>query len=194
MHVVDKNTHFAELLSGEDAYFKLQLLCMCTLSTGCLARKLDQCSAFGAWLDVFIDNFARGATWVLAAPRLGMFVVAVEWTVFCFTAAVSAEWKHKCFHSAPWFVKRLMSNNFINPIGIIAIAGLHFLPALQYVHHVCETPALKAAAVCSVYEALGYPLWIILVTGRLFCLFSECWVISRSLMAMLDTDAQRFTD
>lgn len=35
---------------------------------GCVARALGQCSAFGAWLDVLVDNIGRSVLWTSLYP------------------------------------------------------------------------------------------------------------------------------
>lgn len=38
---------------------------VCAGVDGWLARRLTQCSRFGAWLDVVVDNLGRGMLWSL---------------------------------------------------------------------------------------------------------------------------------
>ncbi len=48
-----------------------------------------QCSSFGAFLDVFIDNLTRGTLWVWSTPApFGVLPVILETTVFTCTHTV----------------------------------------------------------------------------------------------------------
>lgn len=60
---------------------------------GWLARKLSQCSRFGAWLDVVVDNLGRGMLWNMLF-NWGWLVPALEWCVFvCNHSARGDHWK-----------------------------------------------------------------------------------------------------
>ncbi len=56
---------------------------------GLLARTLNQTSAFGAWLDVAIDNTSRGVlyAWTLPGPAAA-FPIALEFLTFVATHKV----------------------------------------------------------------------------------------------------------
>lgn len=57
---------------------------------GHLARSLSQATAFGAFLDVLIDNASRAVVWVSAVDGpAGVVVPLLEMTVFACTHAVS---------------------------------------------------------------------------------------------------------
>ncbi|XP_018008520.1 CDP-diacylglycerol--glycerol-3-phosphate 3-phosphatidyltransferase isoform X1 [Hyalella azteca] len=59
---------------------------------GWVARKLQQCSQFGAWLDVVIDNTSRALLWAHIHP-MGTLVSALEWTVFVCNHQLGENWR-----------------------------------------------------------------------------------------------------
>jgi len=89
-----------------------------------------QATAFGAVLDVLIDNGIRGWLWCTALPEgAGAAALLLEMTAFAFTHAVSgAEWKSAFFAGAPGWVKAVMANGFRQPAGAAAVAGLMGCP------------------------------------------------------------------
>eukprot|EP01051_Picozoa_sp_SAG22_P005674 SAG22_NODE_344_length_11914_cov_6.665679_2_plen_242_part_00 len=123
---------------------------------GIAARRLDQCSAFGAWLDVIIDNIGRTLLWTTVAPGWGGWVACFEWTTFSCTHCIGAGWKVD-FGAAPRLVTGIMANGFYNPLGVWAIAGLHFLPFSLYIQGLAQHPDLAAvtAAFAAADRKLG---------------------------------------
>ncbi|XP_076816575.1 uncharacterized protein LOC143462333 isoform X2 [Clavelina lepadiformis] len=75
---------------------------------GWTARKLNQVSDFGAWLDVVVDVIGRGIIWCNLG-KYGYAVPAWEWIVFVanHAQADSGQWKHK-FDQSPLMVKHVM--------------------------------------------------------------------------------------
>lgn len=78
---------------------------------GVLARRLNQQSRLGAFLDVAVDNVSRAIMWAKAVPGpLGAAVPCLEWAVFLSTHTLSegsAVWKSAdggVFHRAPRWV------------------------------------------------------------------------------------------
>ncbi|XP_011617280.1 uncharacterized protein [Takifugu rubripes] len=133
---------------------------------GWLARRLDQSSRFGAWLDVVVDNVGRGMLWSRLF-KWGWLVSTVEWCVFvCNHNARGDHWKDS-FAASPRFVQAVMANGFRTPLGLWVVSGLHCLPLWLYMHH----------------KGLQLPVWIqglgtfLLVTGRLLALSVEMWCI-----------------
>ena len=49
---------------------------------GYLARKWNQETRFGEWLDVVIDLFTRGLLWCRALPNFGFLIFGFEFLVF----------------------------------------------------------------------------------------------------------------
>eukprot|EP01147_Barroeca_monosierra_P002023 gene2023-5096_t len=98
---------------------------------GFLARKLRQSSAFGAWLDVVIDNVGRSLLWSYAAPTIGPIVACLEWLAFVCNHAKGPSWKSK-YNDAPHWVQAVMRNGFRSPCGVLVLAGIHVLPLFIY--------------------------------------------------------------
>ncbi|KAF2360663.1 CDP-alcohol phosphatidyltransferase [Trinorchestia longiramus] len=59
---------------------------------GWAARKLKQCSKFGAWLDVVIDNVSRSLLWAYIHPMCAV-ISSVEWTVFVCNHQLGEGWR-----------------------------------------------------------------------------------------------------
>lgn len=93
---------------------------------GAAARRLGQTSAFGAWLDVVVDNVGRSLLWCRLFPELGPWVSCLEWATFSCTHTIGEGWKMD-FGDAPRLVLGVMANGFYNPLGVLAIGGLHGL-------------------------------------------------------------------
>ncbi|XP_015223158.1 CDP-diacylglycerol--glycerol-3-phosphate 3-phosphatidyltransferase isoform X1 [Lepisosteus oculatus] len=138
---------------------------------GWAARRLNQTSEFGAWLDVVVDNLGRGMLWSMLFEA-GWLVAAVEWCVFvCTHSALGAQWKSRLGAGPPW-VQAVMANGFKTPPGVLAIGGLHVLPVWLYGY---QRGVLT--------EPLSIPAWlqglgaIVLIAGRLLCFTVEVWCI-----------------
>ncbi|KAK4300967.1 hypothetical protein Pmani_026872 [Petrolisthes manimaculis] len=143
---------------------------------GYAARKLHQCSLFGAWFDIILDNLSRGLLWAHLHPMLYL-VSALEWTTFVCTHHLGAEWKNSLNqrdHHPPHFISCILSNNFRNPLGIWTIAGLHVLPVwLMGIKY--EVFASHLWFLPQVLQPAGL---IVLGVGRLLCGITEVWTIA----------------
>ncbi|XP_047736771.1 CDP-diacylglycerol--inositol 3-phosphatidyltransferase isoform X2 [Hyalella azteca] len=130
---------------------------------GWVARKLQQCSQFGAWLDVVIDNTSRALLWAHIHP-MGTLVSALEWTVFVCNHQLGENWR-----------THLSSDvyDFRSPGGVWAVAGLHVLPlwlaGLKY----------KVFQTSLYFLPDLVPFWglCVLVLGRLLCAYAELWCL-----------------
>ena len=153
---------------------------------GAAARRLNQTSAFGAWLDVVVDNLGRTLLWCRVAPAVGPWICCLEWTTFSCTHTLGAGWKMD-FGSAPGIVMRVMANGFYTALGVWAIAGLHCLPLLIYSQsHTAEilqaAPAPfqpfagSAEGLAVVTEVLEYGWWV-LAAGRALVAAVELWFV-----------------
>ncbi|KAK8380425.1 hypothetical protein O3P69_016776 [Scylla paramamosain] len=150
---------------------------------GFVARKLQQCSLFGAWLDVVLDNLSRGLLWTHIHPML-YIVSALEWATFCCNYATGAEWRQAFAQSkkeVPWMIAYIMANNWRNPLGVWVISGLHVFPlwlfGLQYgvfVSHLSFLPySIQMAGL------------IVLGSGRLVCGITEVWCLCSHIYSIL---------
>jgi CDP-diacylglycerol--inositol 3-phosphatidyltransferase len=141
---------------------------------------MGQCSAFGAWLDVLVDNVGRSLLWTRLYPW-GVFVSCLEWSVFVCTHTLGHQWK-AAFGAAPQWVKTVMDNGFYTPVGVFAVAGLHVLPPYLYIlDHL--PPSLH-----DVSPILLYAPAVILATGRGLALAVELWCIKTHILQLLSTD------
>ncbi|KAK7087341.1 uncharacterized protein [Littorina saxatilis] len=151
---------------------------------GYAARKLNQCSDFGAWFDVVIDVFSRGLLWC-SLHEYGYLVIFVEWLTFVSTHCRGPKWKIP-EESFPWLVKSVMGNNFKTFWGTAAITGLNVLPLWLYGY---RTGYLATG--------LSVPLWgqllgiAVLTVGRTVCMFVECFFIYSHVMRLLDEGPTR---
>ncbi|XP_048857503.1 uncharacterized protein si:ch1073-145m9.1 isoform X1 [Brienomyrus brachyistius] len=134
---------------------------------GFVARRLQQTSELGAWLDVVIDNTGRGMLWSMLF-QWGWLVPSLEWNVFvCNHRVRGAEWKCS-FSDSPRWVQAVMANSFKSPLGVLAISGLHILPVWLY--------GLQMGILTQI---LHLPAWLqtlgtlLLSMGRLLCLSVE---------------------
>eukprot|EP00933_Yihiella_yeosuensis_P013568 TRINITY_DN12508_c0_g1_i1.p1 TRINITY_DN12508_c0_g1~~TRINITY_DN12508_c0_g1_i1.p1 ORF type:complete len:156 (-),score=12.68 TRINITY_DN12508_c0_g1_i1:150-617(-) len=147
---------------------------------GFLARCLAQESEFGASLDVLVDNFSRGVMWVVACGVPGCLVMFLEMTVFACTHAEGGKaWKVGCFSNAPPHIASIMRNGFRSPLGVLAIAGLHFLPLWLWLHKMLPSSHLLTST------------WLgaLLLIGRCTAGVVELWVVCRHFNSILIRDA-----
>ncbi|XP_045616354.1 uncharacterized protein [Procambarus clarkii] len=133
---------------------------------GYAARKLRQCSLFGAWMLYMVS--------------------AVEWASFVCNHSLGADWQHSLTrHKEKRIISSIvactLAKNFRNPLGVWAIAGLHVLPVWIFGYQ---------------YDLFGSHLWflpkfvepfgmVILGMGRLLCFFIEMWSIWVHISSLL---------
>lgn len=147
---------------------------------GAVARRLKQTSAFGAFLDVLLDNVTRGLLWIngAASPILGLLMHSLEMTTFvCTHKAGGRAWKEGCFMSAPSWVQSVMSRNFKQPLGSFMIVGLMGLPLYNWVlRH------LPGSWLCH------WSIGLFLSLGRGLGLAIELWILGCYMQELLDED------
>ncbi|KAG1951674.1 CDP-diacylglycerol--glycerol-3-phosphate 3-phosphatidyltransferase [Pimephales promelas] len=153
---------------------------------GWVARKLQQTSRFGAWLDVVIDNVGRGMLWNMLFDW-GWLVSSLEWCVFvCNHNARGAQWK-TTFTKSPVWVQAVMAKGFKTPLGILTIAGLHVLPVWLY----CYQHEVLSHALYAPYwiQTLGI---LVLAAGRLLCFAVEMWcIVTHMKFLLLDEEEEK---
>eukprot|EP00189_Rhodosorus_marinus_P006009 CAMPEP_0113967254 /NCGR_PEP_ID=MMETSP0011_2-20120614/8817_1 /TAXON_ID=101924 /ORGANISM="Rhodosorus marinus" /LENGTH=165 /DNA_ID=CAMNT_0000980095 /DNA_START=186 /DNA_END=680 /DNA_ORIENTATION=- /assembly_acc=CAM_ASM_000156 len=96
---------------------------------GKAARRLNQTSEFGAFLDVAIDIASRGLLSCRAYPVTGPLVLALEGLVFTVNHRLGKDWKAVVLESSPWIVREIFRNGFRTPLGALAVSGLFLMPA-----------------------------------------------------------------
>ncbi|XP_065582132.1 uncharacterized protein LOC136041407 isoform X2 [Artemia franciscana] len=97
---------------------------------GVAARKFDQVSEFGAWLDVVIDNAGRAFLWSNIS-EVGFLISSLEWITFICNHSMGSEWKN--LSTAPYFVRKVMGNGFKTPMGVLAVGSLQCLPIWLFI-------------------------------------------------------------
>lgn len=148
---------------------------------GIAARKLNQTSAFGAWLDVLIDLISRGALWCFIS-KWGYFVVMVEWLTFVCTHARGPNWKIPD-EDFPTICKMVMAKGFKTPVGAYAITGIFVLPLWIYgmtsgfLDDYIGLPAV-----------VQYGLLVLLAGGRLLAMTTELFYIKQHIKGLLNED------
>ncbi|KAL6751272.1 CDP-alcohol phosphatidyltransferase-domain-containing protein [Haematococcus lacustris] len=163
-------------LPGPAAALFLASFCLDAVD-GAVARRYNQASAFGAWLDVWVDNLSRGCLWVLACPHgLGLLAVMLEMSTFLATfSAGGAGWKQGgVFAAAPPWVELLMGAHFRTPLGALMVLGLMGCPMWLWARSALPALPLPWAAVGCV-----------VVAGRLLAAAVEVWVLHRFLLGLL---------
>ncbi|CAN9511199.1 unnamed protein product [Ophioblennius macclurei] len=134
---------------------------------GWLARRLEQTSRFGAWLDVVVDNLGRNMLWSLVS-EWGWLLSALEWCVFvCNHSERGEQWKSS-FNSSPRLIQTIMADGFRTPLGVWVVSGLHGLPVWLYLHH---------SSVVIMAWWLQTTGTLLLMAGRLLALTAELWCV-----------------
>ncbi|XP_042892441.1 uncharacterized protein LOC122266680 isoform X2 [Penaeus japonicus] len=152
---------------------------------GYAARKLHQCSLFGAWFDVILDNLGRGLLWVHIHPMLYL-VSSIEWMAFVCNYSFGAKWRESLIEGPRaqqpnTLVTCILANNFRNVWGVWVIAGLHVLPVwlLGIKYNIFETHLWFLPPFIQ-------PLGILLLgMGRLLCFCVEIWSIWNHIYGLL---------
>eukprot|EP00914_Ancora_sagittata_P030376 GHVO01060702.1.p1 GENE.GHVO01060702.1~~GHVO01060702.1.p1 ORF type:complete len:209 (+),score=6.22 GHVO01060702.1:56-682(+) len=152
---------------------------------GIAARRLKQTSAFGAWFDVVIDNLGRGMIWC-RTYHIGFLPASLEWLTFACTHQKGAAWKG-VQQRDPLLVRAVMSNNFRNPWGVVAVGSLHVLPVWLFCHY---HGLLTAWSIPSVIQHVGIGL---LAAGRALCAAVETWYIWSHICYMCSDELNRPT-
>lgn len=140
---------------------------------GVIARWLGQTSAFGAWLDVVIDNVSRSMIWTRLMPRFGFLFASLEWLTFVCTHQLGKNWKTHA--KQPAFVKAVMADNFNTPLGLWVILSIWFLPVWLY--------ALKYCGILLSWQSTV--ITAILMVGRLLAFIVEGWFILQHARSLL---------
>ena len=164
------------------------------LFDGILARALHQTSSLGILLDIAADNILRTCGWVAAAGNekaspfvktVAAAVVCVEWITMLSTQLHAAHsekhWKSER-ENDPWFVRKLFSNNFRNPIGILSIYGL-FSSGL-WTFGSLHTELYDVIPLFDIFKNLAY-------IGRVLSLAVELWMIKGYLSLVIQKDSKR---
>lgn len=151
---------------------------------GYFARKLNQCSDFGAWLDVVVDLFSRGLLWC-SLSQYGYLVIFLEWLTFVATHCRGAKWK-TTEDKFPWLVKNVMENGFKTAWGLVAIAGINILPLWLYMYY-----SGVLTTVASLPQWVHYLCFSLLIAGRVLAAYVESFFIYDHIMFLLHNDSRK---
>lgn len=163
------------------------------LVDGILARKLNQCSQLGIYLDIVADIVLRTCCW-LAALVAGSSqqmkfavcaIISIEWFTMVSTQLHAAQshthWKSQRDND-PWLVRQVFSRNFKSPLGMFAIYGLFFANLWTFAY---EQPELRQTIPC--LNALMYSAY----AGRLVALSVELWLCYHFLAFIVAQDTEK---
>ncbi|XP_059154103.1 uncharacterized protein LOC131939662 [Physella acuta] len=148
---------------------------------GYCARKFNQCSKFGAWLDVVVDLFSRGYLWC-ALFRNGYLIVFLEWVTFVSTHYRGENWR-TTEENFPYLVKKVMDKGFKTPLGFLAVGSLHILPLWLYG---CTYHVLTHWLGWSVY--VQYGVMVLLTLGRLLCAIVELFYVKEYIIYLISNN------
>ena len=114
---------------------------------GYAARKLNQCSKFGALLDIVIDNITRTSTWLSTLYHMpykndellgyiivfsGLYCISEMWFCCLCTQMMSTlhgeHWKERCKDGDPQWLSKIFANGFKNIYGFFVIGSTFSLP------------------------------------------------------------------
>ena len=181
------------------------------LIDGMLARKLNQTSTLGIFLDIAADNILRTSVWIAAiissinttdntttnddddslnssmALVVACCIISLEWfTMVCtqlHAAQFEKHWKSERQHD-PWLVQQVFKNGFKAPFGILTRYGLFSVQMWLYGRN---HPSLRDPIPL-------FDVWMYLaILGRMLGLCVEfwlCWSFLR-LIVERDTEAKR---
>jgi hypothetical protein len=168
------------------------------LFDGMAARWLNQCSTFGAALDVIADNVLRSVMWIVAITScshensspspmillLAVTCITMEWLTFCSTQIKSllteTHWKSVqdidteetlgTPPSPPWLVKSVFANNFCNPLGLLCMYGIFGSAPSTYIYNHMSSCELFANIPCVMF------LMNLAYCGRILAFTVEAWM------------------
>ena len=160
---------YASTVSSSNPWYFIAvvlLACVTDIVDGYFARKLNQCSKIGVFLDVVADNILRTVLWVAAAlarPKLATVaaaIISLEWICFVSTQLSTLTNKEQTWKSRkklPWIVSKYFENGFRNLFGGPGVIALFFCPLFIYMEATVdfggfESYAQIAGALCCAYR------------------------------------------
>ena len=175
------------------------IISICFFSDGYLARKWNQETRFGEWLDVVVDIFTRGLLWCRALPNFGFLIFGFEFLVFVSIQANSSAgdannanrggWQERK-RGLNWLAAITVSNGFKTIPGAIAIVGLWVLPIWACIMTSGpETSFLvtNANVAPGTASSMEFLITAFLITSRIHCLHVELSILKNHIMNLLES-------
>ncbi|XP_066918555.1 uncharacterized protein [Clytia hemisphaerica] len=160
---------------------------------GYLARKWNQETRFGEWLDVVIDLFTRGLLWCRALPNFGFLIFGFEFLVFVAIQANSHNSENRAWQERKrglnWLAAMTVSKGFKTIPGAIAIIGLWVLPVWACIMMNSDTSFLVDFLSFSPKTADSFEFLItaFLITSRFHCLHVELSILKNYILDLLES-------
>jgi CDP-diacylglycerol--inositol 3-phosphatidyltransferase len=163
------------------------------LIDGILARRLNQCSQLGIFLDIVADIVLRTCCWLAAlvagSSQQMKFVVcaiiSIEWFTMVSTQLHAAQnqshWKSQR-DTDPWLVRQVFSRNFKSPLGMFAIYGLFSANLWTFAY---EQPEMRRAIPW--FNVWMYSAYV----GRVVALCVELWLCYHFLAFVVAQDTEK---
>lgn len=170
----------------------------CLFLDGIAARRYNQETAFGQWLDVVIDLFTRGMLWCWSLPSVGFLIMGFEFLVFvCLHSPQEpsnlmdrgSHWQDCKKTELHWLAAKTVSKGFKTIPGTIAILGLWVLPIWVYIlSHGVGSPLLEDILGFSEQgaDSLRFLITAFLITSRCHCCFVECCILKNHVVALIN--------
>jgi CDP-diacylglycerol--inositol 3-phosphatidyltransferase len=163
------------------------------LFDGILARRFNQCSQLGIYIDIVADIVLRTCCWLAAVvaskSRSLLFcvcvIISMEWFTMVATQLHATHnqqhWKTQRDND-PWLVREVFSSNFKSPLGILTIYGLFFANMLTYA---CQQPVLR--------ESIPFFMFWMYVAyaGRAVAMCVEIWLCYNFLVMVIEQDTAK---
>lgn len=162
------------------------------IADGYFARKLNQETRFGEWLDVVVDLFTRGLLWSRTLPNFGFLVFGFEFLVFVAIHSNAGEgvksWQERK-RGLNWFTAQTVSKGFKTIPGAIAIIGLWVLPIWMYI----MTSGNENSVLVDNFNfspdaasSLEFLITAFLITSRIHCLHVELAILRNHILNLLE--------
>ena len=159
---------------------------------GIAARKLNQCSKFGAILDIVIDNISRTTTWISCVyhmpyknnellsyiiPFCCIYCITEMWFCCLCTQMMSTlsgeHWKKRLKQGDPIWIAKIFKNGFKNIYGFFVIGSTFSLPWYITAYYIGYTNMFVKLVI------------LICIPSRIVCSIC-CWYLEIKFLRYLD--------
>ncbi len=189
-------------------YFRLFLLFLCTLFysenpwisfylyvfsvsldfiDGFIARKLNQCTKFGEWLDQMTDSFTTTLQYCLLCNNtlssyslIWCSLISIDWIYrINMNIDINKHWKSDRSKTNSILVDKYFTNNFNNPLGLYGCISNQLFPAMLYLVWNIQT---KYTIIIFMIISVGFAL-------RFYC--EPYYHIKRTILTILKYDMNK---